>query len=246
MTTAVPTFLHRHAPIARETAAELLQFFRQPRLLLPRTIDGGAFAIILATILAIDIGIDLLVNLLIWSGEVAGNDAPTAYPFAWSSSTEVFSLLLVAPVLEELQFRGWLNGRRRNLILAAVLVPPLLLLMDFTIFPKEWLMTGWIACYVLAAGMGFWWWRQGPVDQPVPEWFTQYFGVIVWGSTIAFGLIHAAGFSDFEWGPDLLYILPQTIGGMMLAFTRLKLGLGAAMLHHALFNAYTGLWDISW
>lgn len=246
MSAALPPLSHRHREVVRETAGELLGIFRRPTLLAQRQTDVWTFAAILLTILTIDIVIDLIVNLLIWSGEVAGNEAPTPYPFDWSSGADVVSLLLVAPVLEELQFRGWLNGRRRNLIVAAILVPPLFLLIDFGVVPWDWVTLGWYVYFGLAAGMALWWWRQGPVDQPVPGWFTRHFGWILWGSTIAFGLIHVASFTDFEWGPDLLYVLPQTIGGMMLAFTRLRLGLGAAMLHHGLFNAYTGLWDLGW
>jgi hypothetical protein len=230
--------------VVRDTARDLLAFFRRPTLLTPRAVDGRTFVIVLATIFLIDISVDILVNLLIWSGEAAGNEPPTPYPFEWSSGADVFSLLIVAPILEELQFRGWLNGRRRNLILAAVLVPPLFLLMDFGIVPWEWLTVGWYAYFALAALAGLWWWRQDPAHQPVPDWFRAHFSWIVYGSTIAFGLIHVASFSDFEWGRDLIYVLPQTIGGMMLAFTRLRLGLGAAMLHHALFNGYTGLWEL--
>ena len=230
--------------VARDTAVSLLTFCRRPQLPERRQVDARTFVVILLTIFLIDIAVDILVNLLIWSGEVAGNEPPTAYPFDWGNGADMFSLLIVAPILEELQFRGWLNGRRRNLILAAVLVPPLFLLMDFGVVPDGWLTAAWYAYFGVVLLMALWWRRQNPAHQPVPDWFSRHFGWILWGSTIAFGLIHVASFSDFAWGPDLLYVLPQTIGGIMLAFTRLRLGLGAAMLHHALFNGYTGLWDL--
>ena len=39
-------------------------------------------------------------------------------------------------------------------------------------------------------------------------------------------------------GPiDLILVLPQTLGGLVLAYTRTRLGLIAAMVQHALFNA---------
>ena len=44
----------------------------------------------------------------------------------------------------------------------------------------------------------------------------------------------------------VLAVLPQTIGGLLLAYTRTRLGLRAAMLQHALYNALYLASDYGW
>ena len=74
-------------------------------------------------------------------------------------------------------------------------------------------------------------------DTTVPAWFTLHFHWVVWGSTLLFGLIHLGNFTALTHPLGLLVVLPQTIGGLLLAYTRTRLGLRAAIAHHAAFNA---------
>jgi hypothetical protein len=228
-----------------ETATLLWSFLRRPSIHLPRHAGAWLPVVPLLTIFAIDLGIDFLVSLMLDVSIAAGHEPPTQIPMDWTYWPDVFSLLLLAPVTEELQFRGWLNGHRRNLVLAAVVFPPAYALY---LLPYEQVeLAGWLslATLVLLVAGSVWWARQPGGAETIPPWYARFFPVILWGSTLAFGVIHFALYSDFAWGLDLLYVVPQTLGGIMLAFTRLRLGLRAAMIHHALFNGYTGLYDLA-
>jgi hypothetical protein len=81
------------------------------------------------------------------------------------------------------------------------------------------------------------WSRWRHVDTAVPGWFVRHYRWFVWGSTVLFGLTHLGNFEPLAHPVGLLVVLPQTIGGLLLAYTRTRLGLGAAMAHHAAYNA---------
>jgi membrane protease YdiL (CAAX protease family) len=180
--------------------------------------------------------LDNLLSLLHYLIETNGYKPPTEIVWNLHDPKEWALLLIYAPIIEELAFRGWMNGRKRNLIALAAFAP--VLLYEYTTVPMG---IGYDGFFVLFAVSIFcipvWWALQSRKPQPIPNWFSEKFGWIVYASATAFGLIHVFNFSDFEWGPDLLYILPQAVGGLMMAYTRLRLGLFVAMLHHALFNA---------
>ena len=74
-------------------------------------------------------------------------------------------------------------------------------------------------------------------DTAVPAWFKRHFHWFVWGSTLLFGLAHLGNYEALTSPLGVLVVLPQTIGGLLLAYTRTRLGLGAAMAHHAAYNA---------
>jgi membrane protease YdiL (CAAX protease family) len=80
----------------------------------------------------------------------------------------------------------------------------------------------------------------------VPAWFTRNFHWFVWGSTLLFGLIHLGNYEPLTHPLGVLVVLPQTIGGLLLAYTRTRLGLRAAMLHHAAYNALFLASDYGW
>ena len=48
---------------------------------------------------------------------------------------------------------------------------------------------------------------------------------LVWGSAIAFGTIHLLNYDELTGPIDLILVLPQTLGGLVLAYTRTRLGL---------------------
>jgi hypothetical protein len=83
-------------------------------------------------------------------------------------------------------------------------------------------------------------------DTAVPAWFNRHFHWIVWGSSLLFGLIHLGNYEPLQSPIGLLVVLPQTIGGLLLAYTRTRLGLGAAVAHHAAYNAVYLASDYGW
>lgn len=82
------------------------------------------------------------------------------------------------------------------------------------------------------------WRRTREANVSVPDWFARNYGPVVYGSSILFGAAHLTNFDEFS-ALHMLVVLPQTLGGLVLAFTRTRLGLRAAIYQHAAFNAVT-------
>ena len=67
------------------------------------------------------------------------------------------------------------------------------------------------------------------------------FGIVVYGSALAFALAHASNW-NVEWGWLALALLPLLVApqmgiGLLLAYARVKLGLIGSILIHAAYNA---------
>jgi hypothetical protein len=71
----------------------------------------------------------------------------------------------------------------------------------------------------------------------VPPAFIRHFGAVVWGQALLFGMIHLGNYAAFAspWG--LAVVLPQVLGGVVLAYVRTRAGLRLAMGYHAAHNA---------
>jgi membrane protease YdiL (CAAX protease family) len=232
----MPTSLEiRHQILA--TANDIWHFILKPKIYIGGKPCIGMWISIFATILFVDIVIlDNAIAAIQFLFETNGYPPPTAYQVNLYDPLEWVGLLLYAPIIEELAFRGWLNGRKRNLIAFAAALP--IILYEYGPIPLGRNNAIVILLVTSIICIPIWWTQQGKKPQPVPLWFERYFPWIFYCSATLFGLIHVGNFSDFEWGLDILYVLPQMAGGVMMAYTRLRLGLRAAMLHHCIFNAY--------
>jgi membrane protease YdiL (CAAX protease family) len=219
------------------TASNLWHFVKRPHISFEKLPFDRLWITAFATIIFVDIIFyETVLRAFFHLIETNGYQPPTEIKFNPSDRKEWIGLLFWAPIIEELAFRGWMNGRKRNLIAFITFLP--VLLYEYTTLPM-----GSESIFRVLFGVSIfcipaWWLFQSRKPQPVPKWFNSNFRLILYGSAIAFGLIHIFNYSDFEWGPDLLYVLPQIIGGLIMAYTRLRFGLFAAILHHAIFNAY--------
>ena len=219
----------RSGAMLREFAA----YLRRPQLSAPTGLRApGAWrrwAKLVALQLAVLLGL-LLPLIGFWQKYFdlplpdAFGQVPPAYlvPFA----------VLVAPVLEEWLFRGWLTGRPRALwLLACALACAVLLYLSTTGFDPL-AASGGIVAVILAAGAGWWILRR----RPVPAWFTAGFPALFYLSAAAFTLSHVVNYPSFSL-LALPMVLPQLWGGLMLGFIRMRIGLPASMLAHATANA---------
>ena len=153
------------------------------------------------------------------------------------SPADLMGPVLFAPLLEELIFRSWLSGRvaaLRFVLYIVVAVGVLIVNNVVTDVEGGWL--GIVVIAVLLAGLLHWGLTRKR-DAAVPAWFAAQFHWIVWGSTLLFGLIHLGNHAALTNPLGILVVLPQTIGGLLLAYTRTRLGFGAAVIHHSAFNA---------
>ncbi|WP_251862938.1 CPBP family glutamic-type intramembrane protease [Achromobacter sp. Marseille-Q4962] len=146
----------------------------------------------------------------------------------------VLAAILWAPLVEEMLFRYGLRRPLQALWLCPAIVPALIW------GPRLW--TGLLlAALLLLAAWGV---RQRP--QALAGWNTAWrryylrrFGLVFHLVALAFAGMHLGNFVLHQtpyWLLPLL-VLPQWVTGLVLGWMRVRRGIGAAVLLHALFNA---------
>jgi membrane protease YdiL (CAAX protease family) len=207
-------------------------YFARPRLLAPSGLGApGAWRTALA-LLAFHLAVLLAVLaplLKLWQSAM-GLPAPEAFG-AVSKDWLVPMVVLIAPVGEELVFRGWLTGRPRALWLlgCGIGAGGLLALVNFHVaeVPASF---GVLAMGLIAPG-GWWWLRR----RGVPRWFEAAFPVLFALSITVFGLSHLTNYPRLSLALVPM-VLPQIWAGLVLSYARMRIGLTASMLIHAAAN----------
>ncbi len=140
--------------------------------------------------------------------------------------------LLWAPLVEELVFRYGLRQPAKAFWLVPLALPAMLM------GPK------WPSMLLVAAGILLCWWLHGRRRAswwPSWRWHAAYrrgFPVFMHLSCLAFGAIHLHNFS-MDAAPlwlMALMVAPQWLTGLVLAWLRVRRGIGAAIALHAIFN----------
>lgn len=143
----------------------------------------------------------------------------------------LFAIVVLAPVLEEIGFRGWLSGR------AGAVLPIVLLGAGFA-----GVMLGGQGNALLGAGL----FLLAAVlalifaivlrKRPAWGWFQRFFALFFWLSTIAFALVHIFNYTEGSFLALLPLVLPQFVAGSIFGYARVNYGLWSAMLLHILHN----------
>lgn len=224
-------------PGVRPFLHDIVQFAARPTPPERQVPWGKALLAMLGVLLALDIALTMGVVALLTGAEALGYEPPPYVDL--DLPTPVMWLLVVglAPIAEEIVFRGWLSGRKGALVLAVVGFGGVAaLILAETFAPSAADMVGLVA--LAAFGLALVYWlatlRKG---QPMLPRFRQFYPLFVWLSSLVFGAVHLSNYEGTPEIVDILMVLPQTLGGLVIAFTRTRLGLRAAILHHALFNA---------
>ena len=147
----------------------------------------------------------------------------------------IAAILIVAPVGEEIAFRGWLSGRKRDVLACVVFLGG----MGATAWLGASDMTGaaiWsIAALTFTLGLTvilFWTARH----RPAMRWFSGLFPLLYWLSTLAFACVHLFNFEEGALFVLLPLVLPQFVLGALLGYMRVTYGLGTSIVLHALHN----------
>lgn len=230
----------------RARSADAGRFALRPTFVAQPMAWGPAAALALLALLVLNLALGLLAM-----GMAEGLDSlvpilPEPVEEDITFAEDAFLSLLLAPLLEELLFRGWLGGRRAALRFALYGLAALALFMG-SLFAGPGVATALALAGVgtVSAGLVHWS-RTRHRDRAVPAWFIRHFGKLVWGSTLLFGLIHLGNYEPLTHPLGVLVVLPQTIGGLLLAYTRTRVGLAAAVAHHSAFNAVALVLDYGW
>lgn len=238
-----PTSLHSGAePLASNAAGpapdlraewrRLASFLTRPTLP-AATIESGALKV-LARVFALDVIAMFVLIIAATIAVAAGVYIPeTALAGIEFTPLVIMGVLIAAPVMEELLFRGWLSGRP-----GAVL--PLVLFIAG--------VAGFWFVHRLSPAVGFGLLGVGLLgalvclfalrSRPVMAWFAALFPLFFWLSASAFALIHIF---NFEEGLSLILlplVLPQFILGMLAGYVRVQIGLWAAIALHFAHNAF--------
>ncbi|MFY7836532.1 MAG: type II CAAX prenyl endopeptidase Rce1 family protein [Novosphingobium sp.] len=217
----------------RSTLIELVVFLRNPRLIQAEGLnaDGAIVRWLVLAILQIAVlGLVVMPLILLWQKAF---DLPSPNAFDGMSPLALWGgAVLLAPVLEELFFRGWMSGRPAALWLMAVLIAGLALFFAFG--RGDVLIAGAIIVLTLIAAVVAWWRTRH--ERAAPEWFVRAFPWLFYGGTMAFALMHVFNYPQVTW-VVVPMVLPQFWTGLMLAHMRVRLGLLAAILNHIASNA---------
>jgi len=221
----------------RERLADMARFVVRPTFVAQPMAWGREAALALVTVFALGIIIAPLVAGLTAAFDAQAGFLPDSDFAPRPDRRRIIDFLILAPVFEELLFRSWLRGQVAALRFAAYGFAAMgLLLAGIILGVDDSDLVGLGAVGLVFAGL-IHWGLTSHRDTTVPAWFTLHFRWVVWGSTLLFGLIHLGNFTALTHPLGLLVVLPQTIGGLLLAYTRTRLGLRAAIAHHAAFNA---------
>lgn len=224
-------FLDRHPALA--PVRDFLEFLRRPRVLEPTGLRApGALATWL-TLLALHLGVLLVLVMPAYSLWMTSFDLAPPDAFGKVSPTLLPGLaVLLAPVGEELLFRGWQSGRPRAFwLLACAIAAIVVLFVGQT--ANQPVATGLALLAVLmAAPIG--WVRLRA--RATPRWFTAAFPVIFYAVVALFAVVHFVNYPSASL-LGLPLLLPQLWGALVLGYVRQRIGLIGAILDHATANA---------
>lgn len=216
--------------------AALARFVARPRLPERTAPFSRRSLIALVRIYGLDLALMGVLALIASVVVSAGLELPeTALAGMEITAGLALDVILGAPLVEEVIFRGWLSGRKRHL--AAIAVPILgafgvgVLSGTGVAGNGVWVIAIAVFCVGLTILL-FW---TGRDRQPV-RWFSRAFPLLFWLSTIAFACIHLANFDAGARWVLLPLVLPQFLLGVLLGYLRVHYGLWASIALHALHN----------
>lgn len=227
-----------HWSTAKALALDLWAFAKDPTPAPVRLSYGPTMAFALAVLLAIEFGLAVAAAILELGLEGFGHTLPVYEPADLSPFWWFASMLLIVPVVEEGLFRGFLSGTKAALRFAGVAWGVIATIVVAALFVDATVLGGVSIIFfgILFAALLYWLaYRDRHATRPA--WFLENYKWLVWGSSLAFGLGHLTVYVGIDDPLDLVVIGSTVLSGLVLAYTRTRLGLVAAMIQHALFNA---------
>lgn len=207
-------------------------FLRRPTL--PERAAPISVASVVATLrlAALDLTLAGGLILLALAASFAGFAPPShaLEEIGWSPQI-VLAIVVIAPLMEELFFRGWLSGRPGAawpVILLGIAAVALVSAGKNTALVAAGVAgVAVLAAVVLAIILR---------KRPAWGWFSRIFPLFFWLSTTAFALVHLLNYQEGSLVTLLPLVLPQFIAGSIFGYARVTYGLWASMLLHVLHN----------
>lgn len=216
---------------------ELPQYLIRPAILTPvglRSREGWAA---LGTLEALHVGGLLLVVLPLITFWQQAMQLPTPDAFEKLPSGWLLPFtILIAPVAEEIAFRGWQTGYPRALWLLGGGV--LLAALTASAAAMAPLVLSGLVLALLVGAIGGW--IALRKRRMRPGWYVAAYPAVFWITALIFAGVHLSNYPSISM-LSLPLVLPQLWAALLLGFTRQRIGLPAAMLQHAGANAATML-----
>lgn len=193
-----------------------------------------------ALLFAVEFTLTIIIALLVIEPYAQSMDIES--PEIFTEDDTLFSMILLgvilAPLIEEPMFRGWLRGTKRALLFLAlptIYFGGLWLIFQISSDSNLMIITVFLWSFLIAFD-GFFFVKDAFYDAaPMPQ-YRKYFPYIFYASAAAFGLLHIFNYDH----PLSLTLIPmvttQFLGGLVLGYVRLRFGLSAAMIMHGSSN----------
>lgn len=225
MTTASPTL--------RAVLTDFASYLRRPQLLAPAGFKapGNAKTWLYLTMLSMAVLLGLILPFVhLWQSLFELSD-----PQAFDRVSKVWlvpSVVLIAPLLEELLFRGWHSGTRGALWLLVCTLPVLGALVMVT-DPSRGLAALAIIIFAMLAGLVGWLLLRR--NRTPVAWFARAFPIIFYAVAALFALVHLVNY-DLITLSAVPLVLPQLWAGLVLGYLRQRVGLLGSIAAHATSN----------
>jgi membrane protease YdiL (CAAX protease family) len=213
----------------RTVLAEFAAYCAHPHPIAPQRADWRRWGLMLLLYLA---GLALLGTLVSLWQRALHLPGPEAFR-GFSARMLIMVTVLIAPVGEEVAFRGWLTGRPRALWLLGVGLVAGALLVAVQV-PRYATPAALGVVALVPVALAGWWLLRRRAE--APGWFVRGFGLWYWLSVAVFGLAHLSNYPRLAWALVPM-VLPQLWGGVVFSYVRMRQGLVASMLCHAAGNA---------
>lgn len=146
-------------------------------------------------------------------------------------------IVLGAPIAEEIIFRGWLSGRLGGILGSLFFLPGLVALLasiGLKAQPSIAADLRWAASafFVIAALFAALLRRR----EAIP-WFRRHFAWFYYLAAVLFAAVHLSNFAGSRSPLLIALVLPQFVLGLILGYLRIRRGLWASMILHALHNS---------
>jgi membrane protease YdiL (CAAX protease family) len=226
MTASSPTF--------RTTLRDFALFLRRPHLLAPAGFraPGNARTWFYLTLLSIGVLLGLILPLIkLWQSLF---DLPDPQAFDQVSRAWLVPIVvLIAPPLEELLFRGWQTGTRGGLWLLGYALVVVSAFAMATVPDRALTALAVIVAAALAGLVGWLLLRCNPAPL---TWFGTAFPFIFYVMAALFALVHLANYDRITLVAVPL-VLPQLWAGLLLGYLRQRVGLLGSIAAHVTSNA---------
>ncbi|MBX0333937.1 CPBP family intramembrane metalloprotease [Pontibacter sp. HSC-14F20] len=236
--------LHSFTLQLKQTVSDIWLFLKNPKDQ-PAAVSSRSIKLrILLYVLLIDVLLMFALTGIIELVEMIGWDTGNTHSvLEMMRSFPVWAFLLLGvlavPLLEELIFRYGLRFKSGYMAFLAFVVVITLGSFAYSLLPLEGAIGVWV---ILGMALVLYALNGDAVTNFLEKVWNKVYGVFFYLVAFAFGLIHIANFTDFDYASAAVLLIPiliapQVIGGMLMGYMRVKYGFLWGYFLHASHNA---------